>query len=223
MATQQYGYGPNVWAPAKGTGVQKFATLAQPGAVAPQFKAENKYKAFAAKAIGEMAYGAIQNQQAKKNEAIRMQKLDRDNNKQFEYERMNPKVDPEGVSPGTGDRGIGLDSSQFEKTIVPLIEKDDTAFDVNSAPGEPVQKIGKNGVMGTWSYVTERKPIGMKAPAWKNKLDGGYKPGGEWKWKANEYTGNTDDYKSGDRVQVRGMVYQITEGLNGMMTITPVY
>lgn len=158
MATQQYGYGPNVWAPAKGTGVQKFATLAQPGAVAPQFKAENKYKAFAAKAIGEMAYGAIQNQQAKKNEAIRMQKLDRDNNKQFEYERMNPKVDPEGVSPGTGDRGIGLDSSQFEKTIVPS-KKDATKIEFNpetSPKGQSFMGENKKGETGVWKY---RDPI----------------------------------------------------------------
>lgn len=69
MATQQFGYGPNVWAPAKGIGVQQFAKLQQPGAVAPQFKAENKYKALAAKAIGEMAYGAMMNSQAKKKKA----------------------------------------------------------------------------------------------------------------------------------------------------------
>ena len=69
MATQQFGYGPNVWAPAKGIGVQQFAKLQQPGAVAPQFKAENKYKALAAKAIGEMAYGAMMNQETKKKKA----------------------------------------------------------------------------------------------------------------------------------------------------------
>ena len=56
MATQQFGYGPNVWAPAKGTGVVDIPKLLQPGAVTPDFKPENPSKALAAKAIGEMAY-----------------------------------------------------------------------------------------------------------------------------------------------------------------------
>jgi len=56
MATQQFGYGPGVWAPAKGVGAVAIPKLLQPGAVAPQFKAENKYLGMAAKAIGEMAY-----------------------------------------------------------------------------------------------------------------------------------------------------------------------
>ena len=56
MATQQFGYGPGVWAPAKGVGVVAIPKLLQPGAVTPEFKPENPYKALAAKAIGEMAY-----------------------------------------------------------------------------------------------------------------------------------------------------------------------
>jgi len=56
MATQQFGYGPGVWAPAKGVGAVAIPKLLQPGAVTPEFKPENPYKALAAKAIGEMAY-----------------------------------------------------------------------------------------------------------------------------------------------------------------------
>jgi len=56
MATQQFGYGPGVWGPAKGVGAVDIPKLLQPGAVTPDFKPENPYKALAAKAIGEMAY-----------------------------------------------------------------------------------------------------------------------------------------------------------------------
>jgi len=56
MATQQFGYGPGVWGPAKGVGAVEIPKLLQPGAVTPDFKPENPYKALAAKAIGEMAY-----------------------------------------------------------------------------------------------------------------------------------------------------------------------
>ena len=56
MATQQFGYGPNVWGSAKGIGAIDIPKLQQPGAVAPDFKPENPYKALAAKAIGDMLF-----------------------------------------------------------------------------------------------------------------------------------------------------------------------
>jgi len=59
MATQQFGYGPNVWAPAKGTGAVDISTLAQPGGAKPEFKPQNEYAALAAKMVGELAYGAM--------------------------------------------------------------------------------------------------------------------------------------------------------------------
>jgi len=66
MATQQYGYGPNVWAPATPTGPVDMPTLSQPGGAAPQFKPKSPFAAAAAKMVGEMAYGAMQEKAAPK-------------------------------------------------------------------------------------------------------------------------------------------------------------
>jgi hypothetical protein len=68
MATQQFGYGPGVWAPAKGVGAVEIPKLLQPGAVTPDFKPENPYKALAAKAIGEMAYSHFMGGREKEEE-----------------------------------------------------------------------------------------------------------------------------------------------------------
>jgi len=59
MATQQFGYGPNVWAPAKGVGAVEMPILSAAPAVAPKFKPKNEYAGYAAKMIGELAYGAM--------------------------------------------------------------------------------------------------------------------------------------------------------------------
>jgi hypothetical protein len=64
MATQQFGYGPNVWAPAKGTGAIEIPQLAQPGGAKPEFKPQNEYAALAAKMVGELAYGAMAEEMA---------------------------------------------------------------------------------------------------------------------------------------------------------------
>jgi len=64
MATQQYGYGINAWGGATPLGAVKIPTLNQPGGAAPQFKKQNPFAASAAKMVGEMAYGAMQEQMA---------------------------------------------------------------------------------------------------------------------------------------------------------------
>jgi len=161
MATQQFGYGPNVWAPAKGIGVQQFAKLAQPGAVAPQFKAENKYKALAAKAIGEMAYGAMMNNAAKKKKA--------------EEKALTQSLYGDTFEALSGKSGDFMFKSPFEDSVVPT-EKDETNTETKStetavnfdatnynkgvAPTHvPVDK--KPG--GSWSWSREEAPTSIGA------------------------------------------------------------
>ena len=64
MATLAYGYGPNVWNTGTRTGPVDMPTISQPGGAAPQFKDPNPYAASAAKMVGEIAYGAMQEQMA---------------------------------------------------------------------------------------------------------------------------------------------------------------
>ena len=225
MATQAYGYGPNVWAAAKPLGAQQFARLQQPGAVAPQFKAENKYKALAAKAIGEMAYGAMMNQEAKKKKA--------------EERALTQSLYGDTFEALSGKSGDFM-FQPFESSVVPT-EKDETNTDktntgtkstettnsLSDMSGKPkgdsfVEKDNR-GISGTWNWIEETKPARMPVPAWNNKIAGGYVPTGKWVWGENKYTGNISDYKIGDRISKAGQVYQAIEGLNGQITWTPVY
>jgi len=59
MATQQYGYGPSAWTTAKPTGPVDMPILSGASAVAPKFKPKNEYAGYAAKMVGELAYGAM--------------------------------------------------------------------------------------------------------------------------------------------------------------------
>jgi len=59
MAVTAYGYGPNVWTTAKPTGPVDMPQLAPAGTVAPKFKERNPLAGYAAKMVGELAYGAM--------------------------------------------------------------------------------------------------------------------------------------------------------------------
>jgi hypothetical protein len=223
MATQQYGYGPNVWSPAKGIGVQQFAKLAQPGAVAPQFKAENKYKALAAKAIGEMAYGAMMNDNAKKEEAKKEAELKAFAKKNTEMNYQRGQTFDSGFSPSiVGDNVSTKDEIKTETNT--QTKTSNGLSDMSSMPkGDSFIEKDSRGISGTWNYIDETKPLRMTTPAWQNKIAGGYTPTGKWTWSENKYTGKVNDYKVGDRIVKSGQVYQAIEGLNGQTTWTPVY
>ena len=115
MATQQYGYGPNVWATAKPLGAQQFARLQQPGGATPTFKAENKYKALAAKAIGEMAYGAMMNQEAKKEQAAKKEELKAFNKKNAEMNAQRRQTFDVGFSPSIATNSNEVENKEEEK------------------------------------------------------------------------------------------------------------
>jgi len=200
MATQQFGYGPNVWAPAKGIGVQQFAKLAQPGAVAPQFK-ENKYKALAAKAIGEMAYGAMMNSETKKQKAIEEKKAEelrvRDHNINSRENRFQYMM--------------GGDEYQFKPSIVPTT-KDETNTETNtstetktysypddwnpltSPKGPNFLGLDKAGVEGMWKYQDPVYP------------QGGYGEVKEGYWYHKPIT-SFSGYQDGSTVTIDGKTY----------------
>ena len=161
MATQQFGYGPNVWAPAKGIGVQQFAKLQQPGAVAPQFKAENKYKALAAKAIGEMAYGAMMNQEAKKQQAAKEAELKAFNKKNAQMNAQRRQTFDVGFDPT-----IVLETENTEDKTTKSTESNTTvnfdATNYNKGVSPTHVPIGKEAG-GSWSWSRNEAPTSIGA------------------------------------------------------------
>ena len=181
MATQQYGYGPNVWGTAKGAGVQQFAKLAQPGAVAPQFK-ENKYKALAAKAIGEMAYGAMMNSEAKKKqqqEKAKKQKLIKETNMIYgdSFEALR----------GMGTQFDTNDSTVFGNTIA--------STQSDSQPADATV---------SYSNITDDRTdykldtTKLPTPTGLNSLGKPFIEGGSWQWKPLEQEEFNKRYAAGE-------------------------
>ncbi len=112
MATQQYGYGPNVWASAKGTGAVDMPTLSQPGGAAPQFKKQNPLATSAAKMVGEIAYGAMQQNAAPKYAGID----EKTQRPVFEWQPNSDQYEPEG--------GWTLPQGGIDSRNLPIIHKE---------------------------------------------------------------------------------------------------
>jgi hypothetical protein len=206
------------------------AKINQPGAVTPHH-AENKYKVYAAKAIGEMAYGGFNHylgNRAANKEKAKKKKLLKETNMIYgdSFEALRSMGDDPYSDNSQFDTS---DSTVFGKTVVPSIteEKSNTkGFDTTSLPkGEPFKET-KKGILGTNTWVPEAKPLTMKAPTWRKELakrPPEERERGNWTWKADQYSGKADDYNIGDRVKVRNMLYQVVEGRNGMKQIIPIY
>jgi len=195
MATQQFGYGPGVWTPAKGVGAVAFPKLQQPGAVAPKFKPENKYKALAAKAIGEMAYGAMMNQQAKKEEAIAKQQQELSNfisKSALDNER---KMETEAYGGPRGSDWSFMPS--IADGVVPTTEKDVTStynseLETEYQRGE-INKQGAFPVTGVTNYDWDNDPDKI--------LTTRYGP------MSNEEFRNSIDYTQGRPIGGKGWVW----------------
>ena len=156
MATQQYGYGPNVWATAKPLGAQQYARLQQPGGATPTFKAENKYKALAAKAIGEMAYGAMMNQEAKKEQAAKEAELKAFNEKNAKMNAQRRQTFDVGFSPS-----IAMNSNEVKNE-----EKEEEKESKNDTKPEiQASKINNK------KYTTEIFPIFGESRIFGNWFD----------------------------------------------------
>jgi len=112
MATQQYGYGPNVWASAKPTGPVDMPTLSQPGGAAPQFKKQNPLATSAAKMVGEIAYGAMQQNAAPKYAGID----EKTQRPVFEWQPNSDQYEPEG--------GWTLPQGGIDSRNLPIIHKE---------------------------------------------------------------------------------------------------
>ena len=102
------------------------ARINQPGAVAPHH-AENKYKTFAAKAIGEMAYGGFEhwldnraNKRAKEEKVI----ADRD---KIRYDnQINSETPDDGFGDNTGTLRAKLDKERNEQNELNLLNNPNT-------------------------------------------------------------------------------------------------
>jgi hypothetical protein len=119
----------SVWMPAESKlGWKGFADgtkVLQPGAV-PYQQSSNKYAAFAAKAIGEMAYSGFENWMDKKKDKEAAKEL-------LEQEAYNTQI----------TNADANDGFAFDNSIVPPIKTDETPKEVPYVFDEKTADIGK--------------------------------------------------------------------------------
>jgi hypothetical protein len=171
MATQQFGYGPNVWAPAKGVGAVAIPKLLQPGAVAPQFKSENKYMGMAAKAIGEMMYDQFLGGREEETDGTEGNELTNQNSaitSTADLFKESAMFDPDAgasyvdnvVPTSPFEPSTDLEKFAWLKEVGVLDEKGnqipgrDVEFDAATANKDVTHKVVKDGQSGTMTYVT---------------------------------------------------------------------
>jgi len=153
--------------------------VAQPGAV-PIYNKENKYKAYAAKAIGEMAYGGFTNWMDKrKAEEEKIQKRNEFSNISAMENQSQMEMEAYGMPRNQFEKSIAQNNQKplviDEKNSIKEIEKTPLAtFDTSQPPGPPISFV-RNGVQGTYTYFPATVKPGSKG--------GGQ---GGWKWKEDK-------------------------------------